>query len=317
MPTLRERAYFSYLKRSKLPILVGPWRSEIGFESLYWLPWLNWVRKAYQLPKERLIAITRGGAGAWYDMGQSVDLYDYVPMANVRKAMLKDAKQHASIKQYRVTDWERKLIPLIAEDLGLRRYHVLHPRWMYRGLQPYWDGKQTAETVLAPLHFDAPPVPHLPLTLQLPEDFVAVRFYVRSTLQFTEENQQFVHTIIQQLTRKVPVVVLETPYHTDDHLDFPIEASDKVIKLTDHYTPTNNLGLQSAVIAKSKAFVGTYGGTMQLAVRLKKPSMGFYRSFEGTAYAHKDLTLRLATLQGTPCFIGTPSEAQLVHEVVA
>ena len=41
------------------------------------------------------------------------------------------------------------------------------------------------------------------------------------------------------------------------------------------------------MLSKARAFVGTYGGTMQLAVRLGLPSAGFYEKFKKTAYAHK------------------------------
>ena len=27
------------------PILVGPWLSEVGFELLYWIPLLRWIKE--------------------------------------------------------------------------------------------------------------------------------------------------------------------------------------------------------------------------------------------------------------------------------
>ena len=54
------------LRKTSGPILVGPWISEVGFEVLYWAPFLNWATKAYGLDSRRLIVISRGGARLWY-----------------------------------------------------------------------------------------------------------------------------------------------------------------------------------------------------------------------------------------------------------
>jgi hypothetical protein len=301
--------------RTRRPILIGPWRSELGFESLYWLPWLTAWRQKYGIKKERLIAISRGGAGIWYDAAKTVDLYDYVPVEKVRQAMLRDAKAVGSVKQLTVTSWERKLLPLIAEDLGVRRAHVLHPSVMYRQLTPWWHGRMGLAAMLPSLAFAPIPVPVPPLSLALPEKFVAVRFYARHTWPLTEELRTWVSNVVDGLAKHLPVVVLESGLHADDHLDFPISGPN-IVSLAPHVTLQNNLAVQSAVLAKAHAFVGTYGGVMQLAVRLKKPAVGFYAKFEGTAEAHKHLTEWLAVQQGTPVFIGRPDDARIVKEVL-
>ena len=48
------------------PLVVGPWISEVGYETLYWLPFLRWVQAAFRLEPNRVIAVSRGGAEAWY-----------------------------------------------------------------------------------------------------------------------------------------------------------------------------------------------------------------------------------------------------------
>src|SRR5689334_25417524 len=62
------------LLRSKDPILVGPWLSEIGFEALYWIPFLQ--RLIHDgLDRSRLIPISRGGAAAWYGTEQGLEVF--------------------------------------------------------------------------------------------------------------------------------------------------------------------------------------------------------------------------------------------------
>src|SRR5687768_4234007 len=43
------------------PLIVGPWTSEVGYEALYWLPFLAWAADRYGVRPERLVALSRGG----------------------------------------------------------------------------------------------------------------------------------------------------------------------------------------------------------------------------------------------------------------
>ena len=43
------------MARSQKPVIVGPWVSEVGFELLYWIPFLNWVKANYPFAAERLV----------------------------------------------------------------------------------------------------------------------------------------------------------------------------------------------------------------------------------------------------------------------
>lgn len=296
------------------PILIGPWRSEVGFETLYWLPWLAQWRVRYKIPPSRLIAISRGGAGAWYDTAKAVDLYDYVPVASVRQAMTRDAHRTGSVKQQRMTDWERTLLPLIAHDLGIRRYHVLHPSVMYQELTPWWEGHIGMKATLQALAFGpAPTLPVVPLSIALPEKFMAVKFYARHTWPFSEELHTWTANLVDSVAKRLPVVLLESGLHADEHVDFPLSGPN-ITSLAPFVTTQNHLAIQSAVLARAQAFVGTYGGMMQLAVRLKKAAVGFYTQFGGTAYAHKALTEWLGVQQQTPVFIGRPDDARFVRE---
>src|SRR5262245_54769655 len=42
------------------PIVAGPWLGEVGFEILYWIPFLRWLVDQ-GVPAERITAISRGG----------------------------------------------------------------------------------------------------------------------------------------------------------------------------------------------------------------------------------------------------------------
>ena len=312
---LRQEYRFRRMAHSKAPIFVGPWRSEVGFETLYWLPWVSAWCERYKVPKERLIAISRGGAGVWYGTPQRLDLYDYAPVSRVRQAMLSDAAQSGSVKQQQITDWETAQLKVFAEHLGIRRYHVLHPSAMYRALTPWWEGHMSWQELVPQLAFEPIPMAPVPLDIALPQQFVAVSFYARHTWPLTDELHTWVAQLVDGIAKHVPVVVLESGVHTDEHVPFPLHGPN-ILNLSMSMTVTNHLAVQAAVLAKSQCFIGTYGGMMQLAVRLKKPAAGFFQKFEGTCYAHKQLTEWLGVQQQTPVLIGRPDDAQFVKEIL-
>ena len=305
--------HMRWLLRGKVPILVGPWLSEVGFETLYWIPFVHYLRHRYNIPKERLIAVSRGGASFWYDVDQHVELLDYVPLKDLRLAQLETHAQTKSLKQTQVMPWEERLIPLIAARLGLRRYRVLHPSLMYRFFQGWWASKMSLLDCVSHLRFGPMPVLLPPPELNLPERYVAVKFYQRPTWLLNPDIQHWTEDLLGRLAAKMPIVSLSTGVPADDHTDANIPGA---LSLVGKVTPQNNLAIQSAVIAKSQAFIGTYGGTMQLAVRLGIPSAGFFTQFKDTAYSHKLLTEYLGTSQQKPVFVGRPAEASFVAQLM-
>src|SRR5690348_4658277 len=141
--SLRWRLFAERLARSKSAIICGPWRSELGFESLYWIPFLNAFRKQYQIDDNRLIAIGRGGSAAWYRMAGQGDLYEHAPLEMMRTIATEQALKTGSIKQRSPEDWESPVCKLAAQSIGLTHYHVLSPWWMYQLIAPYWEGRQS------------------------------------------------------------------------------------------------------------------------------------------------------------------------------
>mgnify|MGYP006178130031 CR=1 FL=1 len=58
-------AFHRALDRTR-PIAVGPWLGEVGFELLYWVPFLRWAATHVGFDRERLLIIARGGTTTWY-----------------------------------------------------------------------------------------------------------------------------------------------------------------------------------------------------------------------------------------------------------
>lgn len=294
--------YRQMLRFGSDPILVGPWTSEVGFEVLYWLPWLAKVRADLGLPADQIIPISRGGAAGWYGAPKGLELYDMRSPQDVRVQQRLQHQRVGSVKQYTITPFDRSVLADAAHTLGLgRRYRVLHPAWMYQALSPFWTMQQGIKALLAQTTYADLAVPTLS-DVTLPEHFVAVRFYFRPTFPFTQPNVQFAKEAIRQLASQQQVIILNSGLSLDDHLDYIPKDVPNVVVLADRIplTAANNLLVQSAVLAKADAFVGTYGGMSQLALRLKKPTVSVFDDWHSTALAHKHLSEALALMLGIP-----------------
>ena len=56
----------------RAPIVAGPWLAEVGYEVLYWIPFLRWFCDVHGVPRERLIVLSRGGMEPLYREGDRV-----------------------------------------------------------------------------------------------------------------------------------------------------------------------------------------------------------------------------------------------------
>src|SRR5258705_9645051 len=88
------------------PIVVGPWLSEVGYEVLYWVPFVRGVQSQYRIPPERLVVVTRGGAAAWYSdiTTNAVEPFDLMsPEAYAAGNAQRSVEDRGTLKQFGVS----------------------------------------------------------------------------------------------------------------------------------------------------------------------------------------------------------------------
>ena len=75
----------------------GPWSGEVGFELLYWVPFVHWFRQKYDVDPRRLIVLSRGGVNSWYShiSARYVETFSYVSTDAFREATEIVKKQRA------------------------------------------------------------------------------------------------------------------------------------------------------------------------------------------------------------------------------
>jgi glycosyltransferase involved in cell wall biosynthesis len=291
------------LRKSSGPVIVGPWISEVGFEVLYWVPFLNWAIKASGLESRRLIVISRGGARPWYQhlAAEYVDVFDLFTVEEYRNGNEERWSERGHQKQFEITAMEREILDRARKKLGLAEGPVLHPSLMYKLLRFYWYEK--ASVRLLTEHTD-----YRRLTIEgdaevlkdLPEEYVAVRFYFRPSFPDTPENRRFASETVRTISREVPVVLLNTGLNLDDHEDLDVAGGKGVYRVDHLMTPQQNLELQTRIIANARAFVGTYGGLSYVAPFYGVPSVGFYSQESDLMSAHLDVGWRLGRDMNAP-----------------
>lgn len=250
------------LARGDAPILVGPWTGEVGFELLYWAPFVRRALERFGIDPARLTVLSRGGTASWYGV-DGVRYLDVLDLCTPDEFRLRTRKER---KQRTVRVFDRLLIRRARQRLAVRA-SLLHPAMMYALFEPYWVLHAPAAWVHDCADFRRVVPPVIP-GLQLPSTYVAARFYFSKCFPDTPENQARVRSLIERLAADTHVVLLGSGVQLDEHREIKpaAAASGDRIHMVEHLLrPETNLAVQTAVIAGAQAFIGTYGGFSYLA----------------------------------------------------
>ena len=127
--------------RGQRSILLGPCLGEVGFELLYWIPFLRWFAERYGVSPERLIAVSRGGASAWYAgfVGRSHDALTFMSQEEFRrKNDERISAQRGVLKHIYVSPFDQEIVDRVTSKRGLHGAKLLHPSEMYRLFEYFW-----------------------------------------------------------------------------------------------------------------------------------------------------------------------------------
>ena len=307
------------LRTGSAPILIGPWISEVGFELLYWIPFLNWALASQQLTERRLIVISRGGARPWYRhlTAEYVDVFDMFSVEEYRRRNAERWNEIGNQKQFEISGMEREIIGRAKAKLGLAEAEVLHPSAMYRLLRFFWFEKAGAGLLTKHTHYRGlAPVEDTTVLRDLPKEYAAVRFYFRPSFPDTPENRRFAADTIRAVSRTMPVVLLNTGLDLDDHEELDVPGGLGVYRVDHLMTPERNLEVQTAIISQAKLLVGTYGGLTYLAPFYRVPSVGFYTNDAELVPAHLDVGWRLGRTMGVSVSALDARSSATLHSVL-
>jgi hypothetical protein len=280
--------------------VVGPWLGEVGFEVLYWIPFLHWLFERHGIRPEHVTVVSRGGVEPWYNglCGRYVEIFDSLTPDEFRRATLELWAATGGLqKQVVVRPWDEQVLDATLGD-AWRGQALLHPQLLYRLFRNVWQGA-------LPLRDFLDRAVHRPWVrpeaegLDLPADFAAVRFYFRDSFPDTPANRELVRDVIGRLADRRPVVLLNTGVAVDEHEDAESADDPRLLRPLAGVAPGRNLALQSAVVARARVFAGTYGGLAHLAPFYGVPTIGFASDPGENNPVHLALARRTADAYGT------------------
>ncbi len=271
-------------------VVVGPWTGEVGFELMYWIPFLGWLA-GQGLSGERVVVVSRGGAGLWYRhlASRYVDILDLISPDEFRERTAGKKKQYDHRR-----DLDVELVEKARARLGLDDGPVVHPSLMFRLFSGLWRGRAGVDLVESfasfrpltrPASSERPPA--------LPADYVVAKFYFSKAFPDNSANRAFVADMVRTVSRQAPVALLSTSVRLDEHQDYQGPSSSGVYVVNAHERPEQNLARQSELIAGGRGFVGTYGGFSYLAPFYGVPSLSFFSRRFGFEAHHLDLAHRV------------------------
>jgi hypothetical protein len=261
------------------PIVVGPWLSEVGYEALYWVPFVRWFTRQYGIDPDRVIALSRGGVRSWYGgiASRYVEQFELFTPEEF-SARNESRRGPADQKQFARSPFDDELIARACASLGIRGAAVCHPSAMFGLLRQFWLGNDSLQHLLDYTAFDAVPPPPAPAVVlpPLPDRFVAVKFYTGRALMDTPAHREALRTLVERISRTSPIVTLNTNLAFDEHEDYVFRHVPGVIALDGWMTPQNNLAVQTEVIRRASRFVGTCGSVAWLAPMLGTDTLAVY-----------------------------------------
>ena len=236
--SLRRR--LAALAADSRPIVAGPWLGEVGFELLYWVPFLRWFAEEYAIDPGRLVIVSRGGTWSWYEpfSARYREVFDYVGPEEFRRRHDERVRHNGEQKQTRVAPFESELLDRIARRTGSREFVHLHPAWMYAVMNPFWWQHVNESWVHRHTRYRRLAAPERREGGALPPAYIAVKFYFNDCFPATEQNRAAVRSIVQTLAERAPVVSLTTSLAIDDHGGWDADAS-RVTTLPPHLDPVS------------------------------------------------------------------------------
>jgi len=291
------------------PIVVGPWLAEVGYEVLYWIPFLRWFQDAFGIPPDRLIVVSRGGMEAMYrDFAAGyVDIFDLTTPQQLaaRNAQRRSEGEGGGQKQSATSILDEELVAAVRSTRGLGEVAVCHPSLMFRLFRNVWHGNLPFDLLWRRTRYVATgrigrsertgPTPGIP------DDFIAAKIYAGPALSTHEKTRDAVRAVVGQAATIAPVVLLEADLGIDEHRDFDLDGIPNVISARSLMSPRTNLDVQLALIARARFFLSACGGLAWQAPFMGVPTVAIYDS-DSLLAPHLFVTRHAGALTGAAEF---------------
>jgi len=264
------------LAQGTSPIIVGPWLAEVGYEVLYWIPFLRWLQDAHGIASERVVVVSRGGMESAYAglAGRYVDLFDLTTPHDLatRNLQRRAAAEGGGQKQSSSSTLDDELLGMVRARLDIGDARVCHPSLMFRLFREVWHGNLPMDVLWRRTRYEAARLPITTTSLSVPNEFIAVKLYSGPALSMSDRTRASLRQLVARAAALAPVVLLDVDLGVDEHRDLELDDLPGVTSARSLMDARTNLGVQLALVARSRFFLSTCGGLAWLAPFLGVPT---------------------------------------------
>jgi hypothetical protein len=282
------------IAKSDRPVVAGPWVGGVGMELLYWIPLLNWVTTEGGIDPARVVAISRGGADAWYSgvAREYHDLFDHHSPAELR-LWHEDRLRHPDTESHiGVHNHDREAFKRAREQSGEKSADWLHPVLMHRLFAPRWEWGAPG-TIIATRTEQRPLPARDDRKLDLPESYLAVKGYFNLSFPATDANREALERVVSTLAEQTPVVLVRGVEEAGGHEAYIPSPGLPVRDVSKQLDPRQNLSVQTQIIRGARALISPYGGFSFLGPYADTPTLALYSTPHLTT-VHLDTIERVA-----------------------
>jgi hypothetical protein len=268
------------LARGTSPIIVGPWLAEVGYEVLYWIPFLRWFQDAHGIPTDRFVVVSRGGMESAYAgiAGRYVDLFDLTTPLDLatRNQQRRAAAEGGGQKQSASSTLDDELLAMVRTRLDIGDARVCHPSLMFKLFREVWHGNLPMDVLWRRTRYETARLPPAASKIAVPNEFIAVKLYAGPALSMGDRTRASLRQLVARAAALAPVVLLDVDLGVDEHRDLELDDLAGVTSARSLMDARTNLGLQLALVARSRFFLSSCGGLAWLAPFLGIPTVALY-----------------------------------------
>jgi hypothetical protein len=262
------------------PIVAGPWLAEVGYEALYWVPFLRWFQDVLRVNPDRITVVSRGGVGPWYEgiAGAYVDIFDHMTPAQLsaQNEARMAGEEAGGRKQSAMGAFDAALLDAVGQHCSRGERSVLHPSLLFRLFRDVWHGGMPLDWLWSHTDYERLAPPPRPALARLPNDYIAAKLYMGTALPDAADHREALRSLVRQATAIAPVICLDTGLAIDEHEDYLFADIPGVVSARAWMDARTNLGVQTAIAANARLFLGTCGGLAWLVPFYGVPTVAVY-----------------------------------------
>ena len=259
-------------------VIVGPWCSEVGFELLYWIPFVRQRLRERGMTPDRVVVVSRGGVSAWYGdiAARYFDLLDWFPAERLLEEQQERIRVGGGEKQMSITRFDRDVLTRVRDEIGDPGARVLHPLTMYQRYRGVWTRTRSPAVVERELDFAPIAAPAAPPVGLAQGEYIALKAYFSNSFPATPENRHALNELIDRLAGHGPVVLLGNGGAIDDHEHPEFSSLELVRTDVPRGPPHTNLARQTGIVRGARLLAATYGGFSYLGRFIGVPTCAFH-----------------------------------------